>query len=115
MLDVNFGRSPSAELAVAHVTAIGHAGLWSLVRALEIGNEEDHYAKSTEQEQRQKGHRGMGYHYRTYASEFGSYVEALRQAGMPRRRVQGGTWCCSLGAGRDGGGFVGNLSSYLMR
>ena len=115
VLDVNFGRSASPELAAAHVAAIGRAGLWPFVRAIELGNEEDHYAKPSVQEQQAKGHRGMDYHYLTYEREFASYLTALHDAGLPPHRVQGGTWCCSLGAGKDRGGFVGNLSRYTHR
>lgn len=121
VLDVNFGRSVSPALAAAHVAAVGEAGLWSRVHAVEIGNEQDHYARMSAQEQRSTGaaHRSMGYHYREYAGEFGSYVTALRVAGLPPKRVQGGTWCCAPNRMDQGarvacaGGFLSNLSNYL--
>jgi hypothetical protein len=110
VIDVNFGRSPSPELAMAHVAAIGNASLWSLVRAVEIGNQVDIYAKTSRAEQEAKGHRNMSYVYGMYEREFGEYVRALRSAGMPPKRVQGGTYC-SIGG--DRGGFNGNVSRYL--
>ena len=123
VIDVNFGRSTSPDLAAAHVAAVGEAGLWPLVSGVEIGNEQDHYARMTPQEQRQAGaaHRSMSYHYAEYAAEFESYVTAMRAAGMPTRRVQGGTWCCAphrfdQGARVDcAGGFLGNASNYIRR
>jgi hypothetical protein len=48
-------------VAVGHVQALGAAGLWPHVRAVEIGNEIDIYAKPTQAEQRAKGHRNMSY------------------------------------------------------
>ena len=98
VIDVNFGRSPSPDLAVAHVKALREtSGLWPLVKAIEIGNEQDHYARLTPQEQRSGGaaHRSMTYHYEEYAADFAAYIAALRGAGLPKRRIQGGTWCCA--------------------
>ena len=121
VVDVNFGRSPSPELAAAHVAALGAAGLWPRILAIEVGNEQDHYARLTAPEQRRSGaaHRWMGYDYAAYEAEFARYVAALRAAGLPRRRVQGGTWCCAPRRMDQGarvacaGGFLGNASRYL--
>ena len=124
VIDVNFGRSPSPDLAVAHVKALREtSGLWPLVKAIEIGNEQDHYARLTPQEQRSGGaaHRSMTYHYEEYATEFAAYIAALRGAGLPKRRIQGGTWCCAPNRMDQGarvacaGGFLGNVSNYLKR
>jgi hypothetical protein len=121
VLGVNFGRSPSPELAAAHVAAIGRAGLWPLVSAVEVGNEQDHYARRTEHDQQAKGHRWMGYHYEQYSAELERFLAALRNAGLPERRVQGGTWTCSPGATVEeapvacAGGFTGNLTAYLRK
>ena len=75
VIDVNFGRSPDPALAVAHVEAIGAAGLWPLVRAVEIGNEVDIYAKPNRAEQKAKGHRNMSYDCASMALplELGAY------------------------------------------
>ena len=122
VLDVNFGRSTDPHLAAAHIAAVGSVpGLWARVRAVEIGNEQDHYARLTPGEQRNSGaaHRSMNYHYHEYADEFRAYVSALRAAGMPRKRVQGGTWCCAPRRMDQGarvacaGGFLGNASRYM--
>jgi hypothetical protein len=108
VIDVNFGVSSSPALAVAHVKALDAAGLWPFIRGIEIGNEQDHYARRTPVDQYKKGHRNMSYSYEHYSREFSDYLSALRAAGMPMKRVQGGTWS-SL---RD---FVGNLNGYVHR
>ena len=90
VIDANFGVSPDPHLvATAHVEALGAAGMWDLVRAVEIGNEIDIFAKPTAEEQAAKGHRNMSYNYDYYEPEFEAYVAAFREAGMPAQRVQG--------------------------
>ena len=110
VIDTNFGVSPDPNVvAVGHIRALGKAGLWPLVRAIEIGNEIDIYAKSTPAQQKAKGHRNRSYTYLDYEPEFLAYVRAFRNAGMPHGRVQGGTYC----ALSNRGGFDANISRYV--
>ena len=112
VIDTNFGVSADPHaVATKHVAALGDAGLWPLVRAVEVGNEVDIYAKSTPSQQKAKGHRNMSYEYDYYEPEFGEYIKAYRAAGMPPRMVQGATYC-SLSP-TDRGGFDSNISRYL--
>ena len=120
VLDVNFGVSETPEIAVAHIQAIGREQLWPLVRAVEIGNEHDHYARRSPQDQWAKGHRDMNFHYRAYASQLADYIGAMHANGLPHHRVQGGTWACSPSHAVTerstvtcGGGFAGNISEYI--
>ena len=93
VVDVDLGRSPDPALAAAHVRALGDLGLWPLVSAVEIGNEMDIYAKATPEEQREKGHRNQSYDYGAYEHDYSTYVPALKAAGLPTKRLQGGTYC----------------------
>ena len=93
VVDVNFGRSPDPTLAAAHVRALGELDLWPLVSAVEIGNEIDIYAKPTAEEQREKGHRSQSYDYGAYERDYAVFLSALQAAGLPHRRLQGGTYC----------------------
>ena len=116
VVDVDLGRSPDPALAAAHVRALGDLGLWPLVSAVEIGNEMDIYAKATPEEQKEKGHRNQSYDYGAYEHDYSTYVPALKAAGLPTKRLQGGTYC-SLSYEPPRGTFnaATNFSRYLDR
>lgn len=74
--------------AVAHVGAVGKTLDWhSAIEAVEIGNECDLFGSN--------GLRPPSYTYSDYVHEFSTTADALvAQAGMPKKFVQGATWCC---------------------
>ena len=84
--------------------------------AVEIGNEMDIYAKYSPEEQKEKGHRNQSYDYGAYEHDYSTYVPALKAAGLPTKRLQGGTYC-SLSYEPPRGTFnsATNFSRYLDR
>jgi hypothetical protein len=99
-LGLNF-RSANASLAEAHVRGLAAAlpGVWNstLVEALEVGNECDLYPTN--------GYRSSSWTSADYNAEFGAVVAGLERAGVPARRIQGLTFCCSH--------FDADISPYL--
>eukprot|EP00041_Stephanoeca_diplocostata_P032809 m.1062510 g.1062510 ORF g.1062510 m.1062510 type:complete len:503 (-) comp24215_c0_seq18:1654-3162(-) len=95
VIDTNFGLSPDPSVvAVGHVAALDTAGLWPYTRGVEIGNEMDIYADHANVPGKPH-HRNASYTYNDYFVEYAPFVRQYRDAGMPGRRLQGGTFAGS--------------------
>eukprot|EP00756_Hemistasia_phaeocysticola_P031180 Hpha_TRINITY_DN16336_c0_g2::TRINITY_DN16336_c0_g2_i1::g.60671::m.60671 len=107
ILDINFGLSPSpADLAVPYAKAATKAGLWGVVDAVEIGNEQNLYANHGE-------FRNASWSFSDYEREFTNYaVSLVEEGGVPKGIIRGGTWCCDP-KGEWATGLANHLKSHV--
>eukprot|EP00043_Microstomoeca_roanoka_P011423 m.107524 g.107524 ORF g.107524 m.107524 type:complete len:356 (-) comp15191_c0_seq2:41-1108(-) len=93
-------QANSSAWAVAHIQAVAQVVGWDTVSAVEVGNENDLFHEN--------GIRPTNYTYDEYAQEFGQYAHDLTSmAGLPQRKIQGGTFCCHT--------FDSDISSYIKK
>ena len=81
VIDTNLMQGDAA-VGAAHVSAVGAAGLWPYIQAVEIGNECDHWPPSDQLK------------FADYEQRFAAFAEAYKAAGMPPKFIQGATFCC---------------------
>ena len=76
VIDTNLQQGSPA-VGARHIAALGQAGLWPHVSAVEIGNECDHWPAAQQLS------------FAAYESRFGAFAAAYAAAGMPARMLQG--------------------------
>ena len=76
VIDTNLQQGSPA-VGARHIAALGRAGLWPHVSAVEIGNECDHWPAAQQLS------------FAAYESRFGAFAAAYAAAGMPARMLQG--------------------------
>lgn len=96
VIDTNLMQGSPA-VGAAHIAALGAAGLWPHIQAVELGNECDHWPAAVQMK------------FAEYESRFAAFAEAYRAAGMPPAMIQGATFCCLNPA------YLLGLRSYAKR
>eukprot|EP01043_Picozoa_sp_COSAG02_P052456 COSAG02_NODE_5655_length_4148_cov_172.597184_2_plen_403_part_00 len=81
VIDTNLMQGDPA-VGAAHIAALGAAGLWPHIQAIELGNECDHWPADVQLK------------FPDYERRFAAFAEAYTAAGMPRKMIQGATFCC---------------------
>lgn len=98
VIDTNFAVANSAKWGVAHIQGVAQVMEWNRIKAVEIGNECDLFFEN--------GLRPTSFNYEEYKQQFDLYRDAYLAAGMPSKRIQGGTFCCSH--------FDSHVADYIM-
>lgn len=81
VIDTNLMQGDPA-VGAAHIAALGAAGLWPHIQAIEVGNECDHWPADVQMK------------FADYESRFAAFADAYTAAGMPLKMIQGATFCC---------------------
>ena len=96
VIDTNLMQGDPA-VGAAHIAALGAAGLWPHIQAVEIGNECDHWPSDIQLK------------FADYEDRFAAFADAYAAAGMPPKMIQGATFCCLNPA------YLLGLRSYAKR
>jgi len=88
VFDLSMLQSNDPIWAVNHLKGIQTYVGFDRVRAVEIGNEPDIFYGN--------GLRPRNFTFTEYESEWQNYANALYEAGLPKKRIQGATFCCKV-------------------